>query len=106
MDGASRQTRAGLGLLLKAPTGEIIEQAICLDFPTSNNKAKYEAIVARIDFEISISSEKKKIIRNDSQLVVGQVNGEYEIRDKRMTKYVSLVTLQPGNFMAWKLEHV
>ena len=49
----------------------------------------------------------EKIIRtSNSQLVIGQVNGEYETRDQRMTKYVSLVNLQLGNFAAWRLEHV
>ena len=39
-------------------------------------------------------------------MVVGQVNREYETRDHRMTKYVSLVNLRLRNFMAWPLEHV
>ena len=38
--------------------------------------------------------------------MVGQANGEYETRNQRMTKYVSLVNLQLGNFVAWKLKHV
>ena len=70
------------------------------EFPRFQHEAEYEAIVAGIDLPIFVSSEKI-IIRNDSQLVVGQVNGEYETRDKRMTKYVSLVTLRLGNFVAW-----
>ena len=53
MDGASRQTRAGLGLQLKASTGEVVEQAIRLDFPASNNKVEYEAIIAGLDLTIS-----------------------------------------------------
>ena len=85
--------------------GEIIEQAICLDFPDSNNEAEYEAIIAKIDLAIFVSSEKI-IIRSDSQLVVGQVNGEYETRDQRISKYVNLVTLQLEKFVAWRLEHV
>ena len=105
MDGALRQMRAGLGLQLEALTGEIMEQAIRLDFPTSNNEAEYEEIIAGLDLAISISS-KKIIIRRDSQLVVGQVNDEYEIRDQRMAKYVSLVNLWLGSFIAWRLEHV
>ena len=90
VDGASRQKGDGLGLQLRAPIGEIIKHTICLDFSASNNEAEYEAIIAEIDLQISVSSEKI-IIRSDSQLVVGQVNGEYETRDQRMTKYVSLV---------------
>ena len=48
--------------------------------------------VTGIDLAIFTSSDKI-IIRSNSQLVVGQVNGEYE------TKRHSL-------FLAWKLEHV
>ena len=76
-----------------------------MDFPASNNEAKYEAIISRLDLAIFVSSEKI-IIRSDSQLVVGQVNDEYEIRDQRMIKYVSLVNQRLGNFVAWQLEHV
>ena len=105
MDDASRKMGAGVGLQLKAPTGERIEQAIRLDFLASNNEAEYEAILASIDLAISVSS-KEIIIQSDSQLVVGQVSGEYKIRDQHMTKYVYLVKLRLESFMAWKLEHI
>ena len=105
MDGTSRHMGASLGLQHKASTGEIIEQAILLDFLASNNEAEYKSIIARIDLAISVSSEKI-IIRSDSQLVVGQVNGEYETRDQCMTKYVSLVNLQLRSFITWQLKHV
>ena len=93
MDDASRQTGASVGLQLKAPTGERIEQAILLDFLASNSEAEYEAILAGIDLAISVSSEKIAI-QSDSQLVVGQVNEEYETRDQGMAKYVCLVKLR------------
>ena len=80
VDGASRQTGASLGLQLKAPTGEVIEQAIRLSFHASKNKVEYEAIIVGLDLAIFVSSEKI-VIRNDSQLVVGQVNKENETRD-------------------------
>ena len=48
----------------------------------------------------------KLLIQSDSQLVVGQVNVEYESRDPRMAKYVSLVKQRLGNFSSWKLEHI
>ena len=65
MDDASHQTRAGVDLQLKAPTGERIEQVIRLDFLASNNKTEYEAILVGIDLAKSISLEKL-IIRSDS----------------------------------------
>ena len=75
MDNASRHTRVDVGLQLKAPIGEVIEQAIRLDFPVSNNKTEYEAILAGIYLAQSVSSDNL-LISSDSQLVVGQVNGE------------------------------
>ena len=82
----------------------MIEQATRLDFLMSNNETEYEASLIGIDLTTSISSEKI-IIRSDSQLVVGQVNGEYETRDQHMIKYVCLVKLRLGSFVAWKLKH-
>ncbi|RVX18229.1 Transposon Ty3-I Gag-Pol polyprotein [Vitis vinifera] len=42
VDGASRSSGSGVGLLLQSPTGEHLEQAIRLGFPASNNEAEYE----------------------------------------------------------------
>ena len=75
----------------------MIEHVIRLDFPMSNNETKYEAILAGIDLVTSVSSEKI-IIRSDFQLVVGQVNEEYETRDYHMIKYVSLIKLRLEGF--------
>ena len=77
VDGNSRHKGAGVGLQLKAPIGERVEQSIRLDFPSSNNEIEYEAILAEVDLSQFVSSEKILIL-SDSQLVVGQVNGEYE----------------------------
>ena len=51
-------------------------------------------------------SVDRLLIRSDSQLVMGQVNEEYESRDPRMAKYISLVKQHLDGFSAWKLEHV
>ena len=105
MDDSSRQMGVGVDLQLKAPIGESIEHAIRLDFPMFNNETEYEAILAGIDLAKSISLEKL-IIYNISQLVVGQVNGEYEMRDQRMVRYASQVKQRLESFAAWKLEHI
>ena len=77
VDGASRKTGAGIGLQLKSPTGEKIERAIYLGFSASNNELGYEAILAGIELAATVSIEKL-LIQSDSQLVVRQVNAEYE----------------------------
>ena len=66
MDGPSHKMGAGVGLKIKAPTREMIEQTMRLDLPASNNETEYEAILDEIDLAKSVSSEKL-IIRNESQ---------------------------------------
>ena len=85
VDGASRQTGAGAGVRLKAPTGEEIEQAIRLGFSASNNESEYEATLAGLSLAAAVSADRL-LIQSDSQLVVGQTNEDFESRDPRMTK--------------------
>ena len=54
VDGASRSSESGVGLLLQSPTGEHLEQAIRLGFPASNNEAEYEAILYGLDLALEI----------------------------------------------------
>ena len=73
IDEASRQTRAGIGLQLKSPSGDKIEEEIKLEFSVSNNESEYEAILARLELAAALSAGKL-LIQSDSQLVVDQVN--------------------------------
>ena len=47
-------------------------------------------MVARLELAL-IMGANSFLVQNDSQLVVGQVNAEFESRDPRMAKYASLV---------------
>ena len=86
-----------IGLQLKSPTGERIEQAIRLGFNASNNESEYEALLSGIELAASVSADKL-LVQSDSQLVIGQVNEEFESRDPRMVKYVSWVKQRLGSF--------
>ena len=76
-----------------------------MGFSASNNESEYVAILAGIELAATVSFDKI-LIQSDSQLVVGQVNAEYESRDPQMAKYVSLVKQHLGIFSAWKLKHI
>ena len=64
IDGASRQTGVGIGLLLKSSTGDKIEQAIRLGFSASNNESEYEAILAGLELAATLSADKSRVIPN------------------------------------------
>jgi len=57
-------------------------------FKASNNEVKYEALIAGIElcYMSDVTSVKSY---SNSQLVVSQLNGEYETKDGTMVAYVS-----------------
>ena len=66
---------------------------IRLDFPTTNNEAEYEALVAGLDLARAAGAENM-IIHCDSQVITSQINGDYECRNERMKKYLEEVKSQ------------
>ena len=105
VDGASRQSGVGISLQLTSPTKERIEQAVRLGFNASNNESEYEALIVSLELTLVVGADSLSI-RSDSQLVVGQVNAEFEYRDPRMEKYASQVKQKLNTLSTWELEHV
>ena len=105
VDGASWSSGSGVGLLLQSPTGEQLEQTIRLGFPASNNEAEYEAILSRMDLALALSVSKLRVY-SDSQLVVRQVQKEYEAKDERMTQYLTKVSDTLQRFTEWTIEKI
>ena len=48
-DRSSNRHAGGASVVIQTPKGDKIECMIRLDFPTTNNEAEYEALVARLD---------------------------------------------------------
>ena len=48
VDGASSAMGAGVGIVIVTPEGIWLEHSFRLGFRASNNKAKYEALLARL----------------------------------------------------------
>jgi len=45
----SNRQAGGAGIVLLSPEGDKIECMVCLDFPITNNEAKYETLVIGLD---------------------------------------------------------
>ena len=63
---------------------------IHLDFPTTNNEAEYEALVAGLDL-IRAAGATSVVIYCDSQVITNQINGDYECKGERMKLYLNQV---------------
>ena len=58
-----------------------------LDFPTTNNEAEYETLVAGLDLA-KVVGAASVIVHYNSQVITNQVNGDYECKGVRMKKYL------------------
>ena len=82
--------------MIQTPEGDKIECMIRLDFPTTNNEAEYEALVAGLDLAKAAGAENM-IVHCNSQVIISQINGEYECRSERMKKYLEEVKNRIGS---------
>ena len=90
MDGLSTQHAGGIGVVLQSPEGDQLTYKVCLQYQTTNNEVKYEALLKGLELAKSIEAESILIL-GDSQLVMGQVNGTCKAKEERMKKYLEKV---------------
>nr|XP_045086357.1 uncharacterized protein Mb2253c-like [Aegilops tauschii subsp. strangulata] len=105
-DGAFSLQGAGAGVLLVAPTGEHLKYVVQMHFPretSMNNTAEYEGLLVglRIAADLGI---KKLIVGGDSQLVVKQVNKDYQ--SPLMKAYIDEVRKLEERLDGIQAEHV
>ena len=76
-----------MGLVLISPERITIEKSLRLGFLATNNEAEYEALLEGMSI---VQKQGGRVVNmfSNSRLVVGQVNGELEVRDKRMQDYL------------------
>ena len=90
VDGASSAMGAGVGIVIVTLEGIWLEHSFRLGFRASNNKAKYEALLARLKTVLGMGARDVKAY-SDSQLVINQVHCSFEARDSRMKDYLRVV---------------
>ena len=73
----------GAGVVLISLEVETLKYAVRLQFPTTNNKAKYEALLIELSLAKALGV-KSLIVQADSQLIIGQVQGDDEAKEERM----------------------
>ncbi|XP_010513400.1 PREDICTED: uncharacterized protein LOC104789393 [Camelina sativa] len=105
VDGSSTNQGSGVGIILRSPTGEILEQALKLNFKASNNETEYEAVLAGLRLAQGLGVKHLQVFC-DSQLVVSQYSGEFDAKNKRMGAYRQLVRALSGEFTSFSLTKV
>lgn len=86
VDGSSNDKGYGEIVLLLAPDVMRFEYVLHFNFRTSNNEAKYEALLAGLRMAKRLEAKNIQVYSN-SQLIVNQIIKEYQAKDPRIEKY-------------------
>ena len=89
IDSSSNMNGSGVGVVLESPTGEKVSSTLRLEFPSSNNEAEYEALIFRLCLARELGIEQIKV-DSDSQLVINQVNGDYQAKGENIAAYLKI----------------
>ena len=84
-DKLSNRQVDGASTVLHSPEGDEIKCMVRLDFPTTNNEAKYKALMAGLNLAKAVKATSVDVYC-DSQVVTSQMNGDYECKGERMKK--------------------
>ena len=89
-DGSHTQNGAGVGILFIMPHGYMFPKSYKHLFLWTNNIVEYEALTkgVKLDLEWRIIDMH---IYGDSQLVINQVNNDYQTKDDKLVPYKKLI---------------
>lgn len=90
VDGSTNAQGSAVGVILKPLDETIIEQSLSFRFWTTNNDAKYKALIVGLKLAHKLRLSKIRVL-SDSQLVVNQKKGEYVAKGTKKSTYLSKV---------------
>ena len=90
VDGSSTRHAGGIDVVLQSPKGDKLKHKVRLQYQATNNEVEWEALLKGLELAKSVDA-KSILVLGDSQLIMGQVNGMYKVKEERMRKYLSRV---------------
>jgi ribonuclease HI len=106
-DGASRGNpgHAGIGFLLFDDNNEKLVQDFHYIGITTNNEAEYRALLAALDRAAEVTQDTVECYA-DSELMVRQLNGQYQIKSEKLIKFYEEVMARKKMFASVTFNHV
>ena len=106
-DGAARGNpgHAGAGAVLKLPDGRIVARLGKYLGSQTNNVAEYTALILGLTAALKLGATEVEATA-DSQLMVYQLNGRYQVKDARLKGLFDQARALFGKFERWSIRHV
>jgi ribonuclease HI len=107
VDGGARGNPgpAAVGVVIREPGGEVLEELGERIGSATNNVAEYRALLFGIERAKALGAGELELV-GDSELIVKQVNGEYKVKDATLRGLHADVRRALGDFTSWSIRHV
>ncbi|XP_047260536.1 uncharacterized protein LOC124893672, partial [Capsicum annuum] len=104
-DGAVNVKGVGIGAVLVSPTGHHHPATARLRFFCTNNTAEYEACIMGLNMAINLDVHKLMVL-GDFELLIRQIQGEWETRDIKLIPYKQFVEDLSKRFESIEFRHI
>ncbi|KAL0301510.1 UNVERIFIED_CONTAM: hypothetical protein Sradi_6427800 [Sesamum radiatum] len=104
-DGASHKEGAGARVVFVTSEGEVLHYSFTLTQNCSNNVAEYQALILRLEIAVDVKQLPLKVY-GDSQLVLNQLLGLYEVKKPELLLYHNYAKRLIGWLEDVELEHL
>ncbi|KAL0415825.1 UNVERIFIED_CONTAM: Ribonuclease HI [Sesamum latifolium] len=105
VDGSSTPQGSGAGIVVTTPHVDDMEFTVKFKFKASNNEAEYEALVLSMRMAQDTGASHL-LAYSDSQLIVKQINGEYEAKEESMVQYLQQIEELKTKFKSFLLHQI
>jgi ribonuclease HI len=96
---------AAFAYVIDLPDGSQIEEAGCLGKMT-NNQAEYIALIRALEHALLLGPHHRLLIHSDSELMVKQMNGEYQVKNADLRDLYEQARKLKQRFAAVQIRHV
>ncbi|XP_015086940.1 uncharacterized protein LOC107030049 [Solanum pennellii] len=104
-DGASNKKGFGIGVVLISESGEYYPISAQLRFYCTNYMSKYEACILSLRLAVDMGIHELLVL-GDSDLLVHQIQGEWETRDPKLIPYQHCLQDVCQQFVSIKIRHI
>jgi ribonuclease HI len=107
VDGGARGNPgpAAVGVVVRDAGGEVLEERGERIGRATNNVAEYRALLLGIERAAAHGADELDLV-GDSELVVKQMKGEYQVKDATMRELNAEVKAALREFSSWTIRHV
>ena len=107
VDGGARGNPgpAAIGVVISAPSGEVLDELAEAIGVATNNVAEYRAVLRGLERARALGATEVEIV-NDSELVARQLTGAYKVRHPAMKPLHAAAITALRGFENWRVRSV